>query len=686
MIELVKYQSIHKETWDNIVSNSKNGTFLFYRDYMDYHSDKFIDYSFTIHKNKQVIALIPGHISNFTYHSHQGLTYGGLIMTNKINTVDVLEVFQELIRLLRELQISEIIYKPTPKIYHQLPSDEDSYALFINGAERISCNTSTAIYLNNKLPFRDLRKRRIQNSRKHGITITENLDFIGFWKILKQNLSSKYNERPTHTENEITLLQKRFPENIKLILAYQGELILAGVVLYINRNIIHLQYIAASEKGKDFGALDQLFDELINHKFSDQYIIDFGISTESNGNYLNKGLIFQKEGFGGRAIVYESYKIDLHRDNEMQAPKTLVEPIMKYGVILRLVEIEDAEFILNLRTDPKLNKYISPTSPVLEEQTRWLHKYKMREKEGLEYYFVVLDLEGKRYGTIRLYNRGNNCYEIGSWLFAHNSPLGMAVKAHIIGYELGFELFNADYCKFEIRKENTAVLRYIEFYKPQIIDTDELNYYFHLTKENFYLNKNKIAAFSSGVKEKISDVFIHQTAEVQSKFIGSGTCIWQYCVVLKNARIGKNCNLNFNVFIENDVIIGNNVTIKSGVQLWDGIELEDNTFISPNVTFTNDFKPRSKQYPDKFLKTIVKEGASIGANSTVIGGLTIGKYAMIGAGSVVTKNIPDYSLWYGVPAVFKGYVCKCGQKLDNLFVCTNCHTPYKLSNEVISEL
>jgi len=170
---------------------------------------------------------------------------------------------------------------------------------------------------------------------------------------------------------------------------------------------------------------------------------------------------------------------------------------------------------------------------------------------------------------------------------------------------------------------------------------------------------------------------IHPTAEVQTKNIGKGTSIWQYSVVLKNAIIGRNCNINFNVFIENEVIIGDNVTIKSGVQLWDGLRIEDDVFIGPNVTFTNDFRPRSKKYPDKFLETIIKKGASIGANSTIVGGITIGSFAMIGAGSVVTKNIPDYTLWFGVPAVFKAYVCKCGRKLDENLFCKNCENSYK---------
>jgi acetyltransferase-like isoleucine patch superfamily enzyme len=155
---------------------------------------------------------------------------------------------------------------------------------------------------------------------------------------------------------------------------------------------------------------------------------------------------------------------------------------------------------------------------------------------------------------------------------------------------------------------------------------------------------------------------IHRLADVKTTNIGKGTSIWQFCVVLEQAVIGDNCNICTGVFIENDVVIGNNVTIKSGVQLWDGVTVEDDVFIGPNVTFTNDIFPRSKQYPISFARTFLKKGCSIGANATIIAGHTIGEYALIGAGSVVTKDVPSQSLWYGNPAVQHGYVKEIGEK------------------------
>lgn len=140
-------------------------------------------------------------------------------------------------------------------------------------------------------------------------------------------------------------------------------------------------------------------------------------------------------------------------------------------------------------------------------------------------------------------------------------------------------------------------------------------------------------------------MYIHPLSDVKSKNIGQDTKIWQFCIVLEKAVIGKNCNICAHVLIENDVIIGDNVTVKSGVQLWDGLYIEDNVFIGPNVTFTNDLYPRSKQYPEKFLQTVVKKGASIGANATILPGITIGENAMIAAGSIVTKDVPSNALY-----------------------------------------
>lgn len=170
--------------------------------------------------------------------------------------------------------------------------------------------------------------------------------------------------------------------------------------------------------------------------------------------------------------------------------------INKYGIYLHLVEESDAEFILTLRTNPKLNAYISNTSLDINDQIRWIQNYKIREKQGSELYYISKDMFGNKHGTIRLYDFDTNSFELGSWIFMPNSPLGMAVKAHMIGLEIGYEMLKATYCRITVRKKNLRVLRYLEDFNPEISAEDDLDFHLILSKENFYQRKNKLAIFS----------------------------------------------------------------------------------------------------------------------------------------------------------------------------------------------
>jgi len=160
--------------------------------------------------------------------------------------------------------------------------------------------------------------------------------------------------------------------------------------------------------------------------------------------------------------------------------------------------------------------------------------------------------------------------------------------------------------------------------------------------------------------------FKHELSDVRSSAIGHDTRIWQYAVVLEGARIGSNCNINCHTFIENDVVIGDNVTVKSGVYIWDGIRVENDVFIGPNVTFVNDKFPRSRKYPARFIGSHVMKGASIGAGATILGGITIGRFSMVGAGAVVTKDVPDFALVYGNPSKIKGWMNENGEVLTRI--------------------
>ncbi|HQT58843.1 acyltransferase [Daejeonella sp.] len=172
---------------------------------------------------------------------------------------------------------------------------------------------------------------------------------------------------------------------------------------------------------------------------------------------------------------------------------------------------------------------------------------------------------------------------------------------------------------------------------------------------------------------------IHPTAQVTTQKVGLNTTIWQFVVILEKAVIGSGCNINCHTFIENDVVIGNNVTLKSGVYLWDGITLEDDVFIGPNATFTNDKVPKSKRHPQEYERIVVKKNASIGANATIIGPVTIGEYCLVGAGSVLTKHTQPYSLWLGNPAKHKGYVTK-DNKILSLNLMDNDGSQYEFIN------
>lgn len=308
---IIRYSQEYYNDWDNFVKRSKNATFLHLRAYMEYHRDRFPDHSLIIFRNKKLFALLPGTFDGDIYSSHSGLTYGGLITGNKSTTSEVLEVFFKIVNYLRDIGAQEFIYKPSPHIYHSLPAEEDLYALFRLGAKINARNIAAVIDLTNRLNFRDIRKAGIRKAVREGISIERSGDYEGFWKILQDNLMSQYGAFPVHSLTEITKLASLFPENIHLHVALKDGIILAGTVIYLDKNVAHTQYISASPTGKANGALDLLFSYLINETYAGQSYFDFGTSNEDNGYTLNESLIYQKEGFGSRGIIYDTYSLKL---------------------------------------------------------------------------------------------------------------------------------------------------------------------------------------------------------------------------------------------------------------------------------------------------------------------------------------------------------------------------------------
>ena len=311
-MEIRRYRREDKELWNSFVSKARNATFLFDRNYMDYHVDRFDDNSFMFYHKGKLKAVLPANVAGDTLYSHQGLTYGGLLLDKKATVEDVLECFDSLNSWLRENGISKVVYKALPWIYQQYPSEEDLYALTWKcKAQLISRNIASTIVIDNKLKFAESRKSGIRKALSLNIEVGESNDVDGFWHVLEDNLGNRYNAKPVHTANEMKLLMSRFPNNIRLYVAKMNGEIVGGTLIYVTPQVVHTQYISASVEGKKHGALDLLFDYIINKVYANCRYFDFGKSTEQGGAYLNEPLIFQKEGFGGRGVCYDWYQWEL---------------------------------------------------------------------------------------------------------------------------------------------------------------------------------------------------------------------------------------------------------------------------------------------------------------------------------------------------------------------------------------
>lgn len=311
-IDVKLYDDSLKECWDSFVEKSRNGTFLFLRDYMDYHADRFEDHSLLFYSNNDLLALLPGNISSTTFYSHEGLTYGGLVISEKTSATQVLNIFEVLLEYLRSLKrVTKMIYRPVPHFYHQYPSEEDLYALYRVDAKLIERKISSVIPLNHPYKFSTLRNRKRKKADKQNFALVNDTDFSSFWNVLDDTLSERHQTHPVHSLAEMSRLNKSFPDNILLYRVISDKETIAGCVLYVMKQVVHVQYIASNDFGRRMGALDWMFDILIHKIYAHKTFFDFGISVEQGGKYLNEGLIFQKEGFGGRAIVYDVYGLTL---------------------------------------------------------------------------------------------------------------------------------------------------------------------------------------------------------------------------------------------------------------------------------------------------------------------------------------------------------------------------------------
>ena len=313
MIEIRAYSAEQFDEWNAFVAQSKNGTFLFDRRYMDYHQDRFADCSLMFYLKGKLVAVLPAHRDGDSVFSHRGLSYGGLILSRKISAAQVCQLFAQLNDFWRGQDISHVEIKSIPWIYHRLPSEEQLYALTkVCGAGIKSRDVASVVMLNRRLPLSQLRRRGVKKAVKAGAQVVEEDNFSPFWQLLEANLMARYHTKPVHSLDEINLLKSRFPQNIRLFSAYSGSEIVGGTVLYIDGSVVKTQYISASETGRHIGALDFLFSSLLDRFAAEGYrYFDFGTSNFRTSDDLHKSLIFQKEGFGGRAVCYDTYEYNL---------------------------------------------------------------------------------------------------------------------------------------------------------------------------------------------------------------------------------------------------------------------------------------------------------------------------------------------------------------------------------------
>lgn len=309
-MELTRYCQSDRSAWDEFLENSINGHFMHYRNYMEYHSSRFIDHSLLFWEKNEICAIFPANQELDTLYSHQGLTFGGLLVSQKSDALFTLEAFNELKKYLSKNKINRLVYKRVPDIFNSDVFQDDLYALWRIGAKRTQVNLNSVVELRKENAYSKGRKSSIKKALRSGVSFRETRKFENFWKLVTDVLK-KHDATPTHTLQEISLLQKRFPEQIKLYVAFLDDALLAGCLCFVAHDYVHTQYLASSNEGKKYCALDGLIDHVMK-KYSEKTFFNFGISTEEGGTTLNEGLYQQKKGFGARATIFETYELQLN--------------------------------------------------------------------------------------------------------------------------------------------------------------------------------------------------------------------------------------------------------------------------------------------------------------------------------------------------------------------------------------
>lgn len=304
------YQEYDYENWNAFIGQAKNATFLFHRDFMEYHKDRFQDYSLIVLDGKKWVAVLPANVVGNEVFSHQGLTYGGLVYNEKVKLVSIVGIFKSILSFLNDNKKENLQVKLIPSIYHQKPAEELNYALFLAKAQLIRRDSMAVIDLLRPYKISKTRKECIRRGIKNELVIKEELNFKLFWEeVLEPNLNKKHQAKPVHTIAEIEMLQQKFPDNIRHFNVYKDNKIVAGTTVFISENVAHPQYISGMENKNELGSLDFLYHHLITSVFKEKRFFDFGISNEEQGKKLNEGLVFWKESFGASIIVHDFYDV-----------------------------------------------------------------------------------------------------------------------------------------------------------------------------------------------------------------------------------------------------------------------------------------------------------------------------------------------------------------------------------------
>ena len=310
MYRLQVYNAEYYMLWNDFVSRSKNGTFLFHRDFIEYHKDRFRDFSLLIFEGQKLVALLPANKADDVVYSHQGLTYGGLVINSNAKLANVVAILKAVLDYLNDNNVATLYTKTIPHIYHQIPAEELEYALFIANAKLVRRDAMSVIENTSAIKVASNRMEGVKKGIANNLKVQESDDFEDFWQqVLEPNLLAKHEAKPVHTVDEILKLKALFPNNIKLYTVSYKDKIAAGTVIFETDTVAHAQYISANADKGETGSLDFLYHHLITKVYADKKYFDFGISNEQQGRKLNQGLAFWKESFGARTIAHNFYEV-----------------------------------------------------------------------------------------------------------------------------------------------------------------------------------------------------------------------------------------------------------------------------------------------------------------------------------------------------------------------------------------